>query len=60
MSFFQRSHSLSHKMCKVNFINYIVCKKSSFKVDIRQKKGGKSDRLSRLFTYGVPIPLNTF
>ena len=22
--------------------------------------GGKSDQLSRLFTYGFPIPLNTF
>ena len=23
------------------------------------RSGGKSDRLSQLFTYGVPIPLNT-
>ena len=27
-----------HKLCKVNLINAIVCKKSSFKVDIRQNK----------------------
>ena len=27
-----------HKLCKVNVINAIVCKKSSFKVDIRQKQ----------------------
>ena len=27
-----------HKLCKVNLINTIACKKSSFKVDIRQKQ----------------------
>ena len=27
-----------HKLCKVNLINAIVWKKSSFKVDIRQNK----------------------
>ena len=27
-----------HKLCKVNLINAIVCKKSSFKVDIRKNK----------------------
>ena len=27
-----------HKLCKVNLINAVVSKKSSFKVDIRQTK----------------------
>ena len=27
-----------HKLCKVNLINAIVCKKSSFKVDFTQNK----------------------
>ena len=27
-----------HKLCKLNLINDIVCKKSSFKGDIRQKQ----------------------
>ena len=27
-----------HKLCKVNLINAIVCKKNSLKVDIRQNK----------------------
>ena len=27
-----------HKLCKVNLINAIVCKNSSFKVDTRQNK----------------------
>ena len=30
--------SYGHKLCTVNLINAIVCKKSSFKVDIRQNK----------------------
>ena len=33
----------SHKLCKVNSINAIVCKNSSVKVDIRQNKKIKFD-----------------
>ena len=55
-----------HKLCKVNLINAIVSKKSSFKVDIRQNplfyyssltckkgSGGKPDWQYRLSIYGV-------
>ena len=58
-----------NKLCKVNLLNGIVCKKSSFKGDIKQKQkncyfvtpvgsirggsGGKPDWLYRLSTYGI-------